>query len=407
METKTQKRAMTFLFSVILLDTIGFGIIIPVLPKLLLELTGEGIGQVARYGGWLLFVYAAIQFFFAPILGNVSDRFGRRPVLLLSMLLFGFDYLLMGFAPSLFWLFVGRSLAGIVGATFSTANAYITDISSPEERAKNFGIVGAAWGLGFIMGPVLGGLLGAYGPRVPFFVAAGLAFANVIYGYLILPESLKEENKRPFTFKRANPLGAFAQIRKVPTVLGLMGVVFFYQIAHDTNPSIWTYYTIETFQWSETMIGLSLGFVGLTVSIVQAGLIQAAIRRFGELKTVYIGFFFYTLGFLGFAFVTQGWMVFACIVPFSLGGLAMPAIRSLMANRFPDNAQGELQGAISSMLSLTAIIAPIIMTQLFGWATQKGSGIYFPGAPFLLAAVLVVLSASVFAIVMKRGSEAK
>jgi DHA1 family tetracycline resistance protein-like MFS transporter len=266
-----RKRATIFILITILLDTIGFGIIAPVMPELIMELTGEGIGQAARYGGWLLFIYAVMQLFFAPILGNLSDRFGRRPVLLCSLTAFGLDYILMGMAPTLTWLFVGRALAGVFGATHATANAYVADITAPDQRAKSFGLIGATWGIGFMIGPVVGGLLGEYGPRVPFFAAAGLALLNVVYGSIVLTESLSEENRRPFAWKRANPIGAIHQMRRYPVVIGLFFAVVFYQIAHDANPSTWSFYTMLKFGWSERDIGLSMGAVGLMMAIVQGG----------------------------------------------------------------------------------------------------------------------------------------
>jgi DHA1 family tetracycline resistance protein-like MFS transporter len=399
-EPGSSRRALTFIFITVLIDMIGFGIIIPVMPELIMELTGEGLSRAARYGGWLLFLYALMQFFFAPIIGNLSDRFGRRPVLIFSLVAFGFDYLLMGLAPTIAWLFAGRFVAGIAGATHSTANAYIADVSPPERRAQNFGLMGAAFGLGFILGPVLGGLLGEYGPRVPFFAASGLALCNAVYGFLILPETLPAEERRRFDLRRANPVGALAQMRRYPVIVGLFGAFVLYMIAHDANPATWTYYTMLKFDWTEREVGYSMGFVGLGVALVQGFLIRAAIPRMGELRAVYLGFALMSLSFVGFAFASAGWMMYAFIVPFSLGGLATPALRGIMSNRVPANAQGELQGALASVMSLTAIVAPLFMTQLFGYFTSDAAPLYFPGAPFLTAGVLLLGSIAVFAGVM-------
>lgn len=394
--TKITKNALAFIFITVLLDTIGFGIIIPVMPELIMELTGEGLSDAATYAGWLLFLYALIQFFFAPILGNLSDRFGRRPVLLFSLLAFGFDYTLMGLAPTIVWLFIGRSLAGIAGATFTPANAYIADVSAPGKRAQNFGLMGAAWGMGFILGPVIGGLLGELGPRIPFFAAAGLALLNAIYGFFVLPETLPPEKRREFSIKRANPIGALIQMKKYPIVIGLFGVLVLYQIAHDALPSTWTYYTMFKFDWTERSVGYSMGFIGFLVAVVQGGLIRAIIPRIGEKIAVYLGLLMMTIGFFGFAFAEHGWVMYVFLVPFSLIGLAMPALRSIMSSQVPANAQGELQGAITSMISLTAIIAPLMMTQLFSYFSSGKGFLYFPGAAFVVAATMTTFSALLF-----------
>lgn len=390
------KRALAFIFVTVLLDITGFGIIIPVMPKLIVELTGEGFGGAAIYGGWLLFIYALMQFFFAPIIGNLSDRFGRRPVLLLSLFAFGMDYIIIGLAPTIGWLFLGRAAAGVAGATTTTANAYIADISPPNKRAQNFGLIGAAWGLGFIIGPVIGGVLGDFGTRVPFFAAAGVALVNVVYGFFVLPETLPREQRRPFSMKRANPVGALLRMRLYPVVVGLFGVLFLYQIAHDANPSTWSFYTMLKFDWTPRQVGYSLGFVGLMVAIVMGSVIRVVIPRIGEVRAVYVGLSMMAVGFFGFAISTRGWMLYLFIIPFSLTGLAMPALRSIMSKQVPANAQGELQGAITSLISLTAIVAPLFMTQLFGFFTSARAPIYFPGAAFLAAAILVTGSTLLF-----------
>jgi DHA1 family tetracycline resistance protein-like MFS transporter len=380
---------LTFIFITMLLDTIGLGIIVPVLPELIMELTGEGLSVAAQYGGWLIFIYALMAFIFSPAIGNLSDRYGRRPVLLLALAALSIDYIIMGFAPTIALLFVGRMLAGIAGATYTTANAFIADISTDENRAQNFGLVGAAFGFGFIIGPAIGGVLGEFGPRIPFFAASAVAFANLIYGYLVLPETLAPENRRPFVFWRANPVGALLQMRAYPVVAALIGVLIFYQIAHDANPATWAYVMREKFDWSDRDVGFSLGFVGISVALVQGVLIRAVIPRLGEELTVYFGLAFGAIGFFGFAFASQGWMIYLWIVPWSMMGLATPALRAIMSRQAPPDAQGELQGAITSMQSLVAIFSPIFMTQLFAIYAVRDAPIYFPGAPFLAAAISV------------------
>lgn len=396
------RHALAFIFITVLIDIIGFGIVIPVLPDLIVELTGDSLAQAAAHGGWLLFIYAVMQFFAAPLIGNLSDRFGRRPVLLAALAALSLDYLLMGFAPVLAWLFVGRIIAGITGATYTTANAYIADVTPPERRAQSFGLIGAAFGLGFIIGPVIGGLLGELGTRVPFFAAAGLALFNMLYGFIVLPETLSKENRRPFTLARATPAGALVQIRRYPVVLGLIGVVICYQLAHDANPAAWTYYTKLKFSWDRADVGLSLGFVGLMIAIVQGVLIRAAIPRLGELRAVYLGLACGAAGFVGFSFVTKGWMLFALIVPWALIGLAMPAMRSVMSRQVPADAQGELQGALTSVVSLTMIGAPVLMTQLFRYFASESAPVYFPGAPFFAAGMILLAAIGLFALAARR-----
>lgn len=389
----TNKSALIFIFITVLLDVIGLGIIIPVIPALIMELTGEGLSRASIYGGWLLFLYSLMQFLCAPIIGALSDRFGRRPVLLFSLTGFGLDYILMGLAPTIGWLFLGRFLAGITGASTVTASAYIADVSPPDKRAQNFGLIGAAFGLGFIIGPVIGGLLGEYGPRVPFFAAAALTLLNVLYGFFILPESLPPEERRPFSWNRANPLGTLQEMRKYPVLVGLAGALVLLYLSSHATQSTWTFYTMEKFDWSEREVGYSLGFVGLMVAIVQGGLTRAIIPRIGAQRAVFVGFTFYIIGFLGFAFADAGWMMFAWVVPFSLGGLAGPALQGIMSNQVPKNAQGELQGAVTSLVSLSAIVGPPVMTYLFGYFTSDAAPFYFPGAPFFAGALLVLGSA--------------
>lgn len=384
--------AIGFIFITLLIDVTGFGIIIPVIPKLITELIGGNLSQAATYGGWLMFSYAIVQFFFSPVIGNLSDRFGRRPVLLGSLLGFGIDFLITAFAPTIGWLFLGRTLAGVTGASMTTATAYIADVSAPEKRAQNFGLVGAAFGLGFIIGPVIGGVLGQYGSRIPFFAAAGLAFLNFLYGYFILPESLKPEDRRPFDWKRANPVGSLLHIKKYPVILGLVASLVLLYIAAHATQSTWTYFTMERFGWNEALVGYSLGAVGLLVAIVQGGLIRVINPWLGQKRSVYAGLILYAIGFTLFAFANKGWMMFAFLVPYCLGGIAGPALQGIISGQVPSNEQGELQGALTSLISLTSIVGPVLMTNLFAYFTGHNAPFYFPGAAFFTGAILTVIS---------------
>jgi len=387
------KAAMGFIFVTLLIDVTGFGLVIPVFPKLIEQLINGNISEASEWGGWLTFAYAIMQFLFAPVLGNLSDKYGRRPVLLFSLLGFGVDYILLSIAPTIWWLFLGRVIAGITGASFTTATAYIADISTPENRAQNFGMIGAAFGLGFIIGPVLGGVLGQYGARLPFIVAAALALLNALYGYFVLPESLSKENRRPFSWKRANPMGSLLQLKKYPSMGGLIGALVLVYVAAHAVQSTWTFINIEKFQWSESMIGYSLGMVGLLVAIVQGGLMRFINPKLGNEKSVYVGLTFYALGLLLFAFASQTWMMFVFLVPYCLGGIAGPALQSIISGEVPSNEQGELQGALTSLMSATSIVGPLVMTHLFAYFTRSGTPVRFPGAPFLLGAILMLISA--------------
>ena len=392
MTSPSNSKALSFIFITLLIDVIGLGIIIPVLPALIEQITGGDISEASRTGGWLTFAYAAMQFLFSPVIGGLSDRYGRRPVLLASLLGFGLDYILMGFAPTIGWLFLGRLIAGITGASYTTAGAYIADVSTPEKRAQNFGLIGVAFGVGFIIGPVLGGLLGHYSPRLPFFVAAGFALLNALYGYFVLPESLTPEHRRPFDWKRANPIGSLRHLGRYPVVLSLViSFVLLYLSGHATQ-STWTFYTIEKFGWNEQWVGYSLGFVGLMVAIVQGGLIRIVIPKLGQKRSVFVGLTFYTIGFFLFAIATKGWMMFLFVVPFAMGGFAGPALQSIITSAVPANEQGELQGALTSLISLTSIFGPLMMTNLFSVFSAPDAPVYFPGAPFMMGALLSLLS---------------
>jgi len=389
-----RKAAIGFIFVTLLIDVTGFGVIIPVMPKLIGDLLGTNDVSVAStYGGWLTFAYAFMQFLFAPILGNLSDKYGRRPVLLFSLFGFGIDYIFLSFAPSIWWLFVGRIIAGITGASFTTASAYIADISTPENRAQNFGMIGAAFGLGFILGPMIGGLLGEFGARIPFFVAAGLALTNWLYGYFVLPESLSKENRRSFEWRRANPLGSLMQLKKYPGVGELVvSLVLIYIAAHAVQ-SNWSFFNIEKFQWTPKMIGISLGLVGLLVGGVQGGLVRVINPKIGNEKSVYFGLGLYALGLLLFAFASESWMMFVFLIPYCLGGICGPALQAIISGHVPPNEQGELQGALTSLMSVTSIVGPLLMTGSFSYFTGPHKPFYFPGISFLIGAVLMLIAA--------------
>jgi len=394
--------ALAFIFVTILIDVIGIGVIIPVLPALIEQLTGEGVSQASRYAGWLSFAYAAAQFFFAPVMGGLSDRYGRRPVLLASLLGLGCDYIFLALAPSLAWLFVGRIIAGITGASFTTATAYIADVSTPEKRAQNFGLVGAAFGLGFIIGPVVGGLFAHFGPRVPFVVAAVLSLCNFLYGFFLVPESLPLAQRRPFTWARANAVASLVRLGKYPKIIGLVVALVLLYLAGSATQSVWTFYSILKFKWDETLIGYSLGAVGLGALIVQGGLVRVLIPKLGSARAVTAGLVCYLVGFVLYAFASQGWMMFAVTGIYCLGGLAGPALQGSISGQVPPNEQGELQGALTSLISATGVVGPLLMTNLFAWFTRPQAPLYFPGMPFLVGAGLTLVALLVAAGPLKR-----
>ena len=392
-----QKRsaALGFIFVTVLIDVIGFGIIIPVMPNLIQQLTGGDMSDASRYGGWLMFTYAFMQFLFAPVLGNLSDQYGRRSVLLFSLFGFALDYLLLAWAPTIAWLFVARILSGITGASFTTATAYIADISSPEKRAQNFGLIGAAFGLGFIVGPLIGGVLGQYGDRVPFFFTAGLTMLNWLYGMFILPESLSKEKRRKFEWKRANPVGSLMHLKKYPVVSGLILSLTLVYIGVHAVQSTWSYYTMKKFGWDVAMVGYSLAFFGLMMTAVQGGLIRIAIPKLGQSRSLFIGLIMYTIGLFLFAFASSSWMMFAFCMVYCVGGLTGPSLQGIISSHVPPNEQGELQGALTSLMSATSIVGPPLMTNLFSYFSRDTAPVYFPGAPFIAGALIFLASSIV------------
>jgi DHA1 family tetracycline resistance protein-like MFS transporter len=406
-DEKTAKRGLALVFTTLLLDVIGFGIIMPVLPAYLQELSGVSISGAAIEGGWLFFVYAAMQFVFAPVIGNLSDRFGRRPILLASVFTFAIDNLICAIAWSYPMLFIGRILAGISGASYSTASAFIADVSTDEDRAKNFGLLGIAFGIGFVIGPVLGGLLGTFGPRVPFYFAAGLAFLNFVVGYFLLPETLEMHHRRAFDWRRANPLGSLKQMRNYPGIGSVLLVFFLMTLGHMMYPAVWSFVSSYRYGWSERQIGFSLGVFGLGGALVMALVLPRVIPRLGEWRTAAIGLGFTAVAAFGYAAAWQGWMIYAVIVATCLEALADPPLRSLAAAKVPPDAQGELQGAMTSLFSITSIITPLLYTGIFAWFTGPSAPVTFAGAPYAVGGVFIGLALMVFLFKVERPAARK
>jgi MFS transporter, DHA1 family, tetracycline resistance protein len=386
-----------------LIDVMGFGIVIPVMPDLIEELAHVEANEGAYINGWMLGAFGIMQFAFAPLMGNLSDRFGRRPILLASLFGFGVDYIFQFFAPSITWLLFGRIIAGALGASFTTAMAYIADISEPEKRAQNFGMVGAAFGLGFVLGPALGGLLSSFGPRAPFAVAAALSLLNWLYGFFILPESLPVERRRPFEWKRANPIGALKFFWRYKAILGLMLSIFLLYLASHAVQSTWGFYTKFKFDWSGKAIGISLAVVGVLVGLVQGWLIRFINPWLGQIRSIYIGLFLYALGLVLFGFASEGWMMYVFLIPYCLGGIAGPSLQSIMSGQVPSTEQGELQGALTSIISLTSIFGPFLMSDIFYIFSGDDAPFYFPGAAMVTAAVLMLISAILARMSLKKN----
>ena len=381
-----------FVIITVAIDMLAFGLIIPVVPTLVQELGNISAERATLYIGGLGTTYAFMNFLFGPMLGALSDRFGRRPVLLASIATLSIDFLIMGFANSIWLLFLGRALSGISGATYSTANAYIADVTEPENRGKAFGMVGAAFGFGFIFGPVMGGILGEFDPRAPFFAAAALALLNFCYGFFVLPESLEEEHRRPFVPSRSNPFGAVKHFSKLPHVSWFLVSAGVFFLAHTVYPSTWPIHGEIRYDWSPKEIGLSLGLVGLGAAVVQAGLIGIALKRFGAVRTALYGIIINALALFAYAFAGLGWVVFLIIPLGALGGVASPTLNSLMSPVTPQTAQGESQGAPASLNSFAMIFGPMIMAGALFYFTEPGTPLHFPGAAFLLAGILTAFS---------------
>ena len=389
-----QSAALGFIFVTIFIDVLGLGIIIPVLPKLLQSLGHIGLPDASRYNGLLTTVYATMQLLFATLLGNLSDRYGRRPVLLISIFGFGIDYMVMAFAPTIAWLFVGRTISGICGASTSTATAYIADVSTGNKRAANFGLVGAASAVGLIFGIALGGYLAAVNLRLPFMVASGFAIANGFYGLFVLPESLAKEHRRRFDWKRANPLSSLLRIYKNQPALAMLlvgtGIVY---IAQKAVEYLMSFYVYQKFDWTPASVG-TLGItIGVVLVAIQGGLLRYTIPKFGQQKNIIAGLIFYALGLTMVSFASKGWMMYVCVIPYCLGGISGPAMQGFASAKVAQNEQGELQGAFAILNSISLIIGPFVFSYIFFYFTRtRSSSVYFPGAPYLLAAVLMVIS---------------
>lgn len=377
-----------FVLSTIVIEAMGVGLILPVMPALLREVRGVGLSEAAVWGGILSSSYALMQFLFSPLIGNLSDRFGRRPVLLLSMAVIFFDYILMALAQTIWLLLLGRIIAGIAAATMATASAFMADISPPEKKAANFGLVSAAFGLGFVLGPAIGGLLAELGPRAPFWAAVLLSGVNLVFGLAVLPETLRRA--RPFEWRRANPLGGLRAVTALPGLGPLLGLWFFFQVASWVYPAVWAYFTQAAFAWEERMVGLSLAVYGISVVVVQGGLIRLVIPRMGERRVLSWFLPYNCVLLLCVAFVEHGWLMLMLTPLSALGGLVQPAIQGLCSRIVAADAQGELQGVLASITAIAAIVSPLLMTRIFNLATEGGQD--FPGAPFLAAAALMVVA---------------
>lgn len=395
-----RRGALGFILVTVALDATGLGILIPVTPELIRELGQGGLEHAVLIGGWLSALFAVMQFGASPVLGNLSDQFGRRPVLLASLSAYGLSYVLMGFAPTLGWLFAAQCLTGLFSATHGTAYAYVTDVTPAADRPRRFGMVGAAFGLGFVIGPVLGGLLITYGTRVPFFVAAGLSLANVLFGLLVLSESLGKEHRRPFQWGRAQPFGAFTELRRhLGSVRLILGVLII-QIVLQTLSSVWPYYTMHKLQWTPQIVGYSLGVYGVSTILVQSLLTGRLAHRLGNLRSAELGFLLVAAGYVGYAFGTSTVIAFLCIPLTVMGFITQPSLVSLMSSKISRQAQGALQGVVASAGSLAAMVTPLVMSNLFSLFARPEKPWYFPGAPFLVASALAVTGS----IVVLRGA---
>jgi len=398
----TSRATMLFILVTVMLDFLAFGIIAPVLPNLIIRFEGGNIARASDITGYFGFAWNLMQFLFLPVLGAWSDRFGRRPVILISCLGLGLDFIFMALAPSLRWLFVGRLISGITASNVSTAFAYITDITAPTERAKKFGMLGAAFGVGFVVGPAVGGLLGQYNLRAPFWAAAVLSLVNFLYGFFVLPESLPKERRAKSAWQMANPLGSLTLLRSHPELAGLSIVVILYYLAHQSLQNVFVLYTEYRYAWNTRSVGISLAVVGVCAVIVSGGLVGPYVKKFGERFSLVSGLFYGLLGFAGFGLAWKGWGMLAAIPFIALWGVAGPAVQSLMSQRVDASSQGKLQGAINSLRALTGMIGPLLFTQVFSAAISPRARLHLPGAPYYLAAVLLLCSLGLAVVVTRR-----
>ncbi|MGZ6487703.1 MAG: TCR/Tet family MFS transporter [Pseudobdellovibrio sp.] len=391
MVKNTKQKSLPFIFTTVVLDMMGIGLIIPVLPDVIRRFTSEP-DLVNHYFGYFVATYALMQFIASPVLGGLSDRYGRRPILLSSLLGASLDYLFMAFAPSLSLLFVGRVISGLTGASMTVANSYMADISDDTNRSANFGLIGAAFGLGFVAGPVLGGLLGHFNPVAPFIGAAALNMLNFLFGIFILPESLDPANRRQLDYRKLNPLSSLKKLFSQSHLLiffAIYGLVF---LAGQVHPSIWTLYTEHKFSWTSWQVGLSLSVVGIVYGFSQAVLTKKIVPKWGEHRSLKVGLFFSALGFLLYATATAGWMIYLIIIGTCLSALSGPCLQSIMTKEVAADRQGELQGGLVSVTSITSIIAPLLYSNAFNWATHVDLGFDFSGLPYFLAASIVFIS---------------
>jgi DHA1 family tetracycline resistance protein-like MFS transporter len=399
--------AMIFIVVTVLLDFLAFGIIAPVLPNLIIRFEGGDIARASNITGYFGFAWNLMQFLFLPVLGAWSDRFGRRPVILISCLGLGLDYIFMALAPSLRWLFVGRLISGITASNVSTAFAYITDITPPANRAKKFGMLGAAFGVGFVVGPAVGGLLGQYNLRAPFWAAAALSVANFFYGMFVLPESLMKEKRAKTAWHMANPLGSLTLLRSHPELAGLSIVAILYYLAHQSLQNVWVLYTEYRYGWNTRSVGISLAVVGVCAVIVSGGLVGPYVKKFGERFSLISGLFYGFLGFAGFALAWKGWGALAAIPFIALWGVAGPAMQSLMSQKVDASSQGKLQGAINSLRALTGMVGPVLFTQVFSMAIAEKAKVHLPGAPYYLAGLLLVVAMGMAAVAARGVAKEK
>jgi MFS transporter, DHA1 family, tetracycline resistance protein len=400
-----QKRATRFVLMAVFISSAGFGIIMPALPQLIQQLEGVTLSEATKTGAWIGATYAIFQFLLGPTMGNFGDRFGRRPVFLIALSGFAIDFVLMGLAPSVVWLFIGRGIAGALGAIFGPANATMADISSAENRAASFGKVGAAFGLGFIFGPAVGGFLGDYSARLPFFVASAMAFSVFLYGYFTFPETMTPERRRPFEWRRANPLGALMSLSKQKTLLPIAAIYFLWVSAVNIYPAAWSYFAPAQFGWGTKMVGLSLTLVGISMVVFQALVLGKVVARFGERRTVQIAMVYGAFSFLLTALVTNGWVILAFTLTNGVQGMAMPAINAMMSRRLPPDQQGELQGFNGSLAALSILFAQIIYNNVLAYFTSVTTPIHFPGAPFLIASAMALISLIALSLLPKAQSD--
>lgn len=387
---------IVFILATVVIDTMGIGVILPVMPELLQEVSGGDLARAALWGGVLSAAFAVMQFLCGPVVGNLSDRFGRRPVLLIALFVMALDYLVMALAGAIWLLVVGRVVGGMTAATQSTAAAYMADISRPQDKAANFGLISAAFGVGFVIGPLIGGLLGEFGTRAPFYAAAALAGLNMVFGYLVLPETVTDRIRRPFEWRRANPLGAFASVGRLPGVGRLLIVFFLYQVAFLVYPAVWAYFTRARFGWEDGMIGVSLAVFGVAMALVQAVLIRVILHRWGDRLTIATALCFNICAFLVMAVLTSGTLALLLTPLTALGAVVTPALQGIMSRTVPDDAQGELQGVLTSVGAVAMVLSPLLMTQVFAQFTSASAPIYLPGAPFLVSALLIMVGLAVF-----------